>query len=88
MSVVDWLRRYVFRGIGLIILAGAVTILVLWFSSCGRMTFAEYRHQKEEAKRALEAQHAGADDAIRRYQQSQIQAPQARKPAAAKEVSR
>ncbi len=88
MSVVDWLRRYVFRGIGLIILAGAVTILVLWFSSCGRMTRAEDRRDKEEAKRALEAQHAGADDAIRRYQQSQIQAPQARKPAAAKEVSR
>jgi hypothetical protein len=74
MSFGQFLYRYIFRGIGLVLLAAVATIIACALGCCqpgpDRATDAR---QKAQAKRLLDAMHQGSDEAIRNYQKSQLQ---------------
>lgn len=72
MSLTKWFKRYVFGGLGWVMLAGMATVL---YTACtGQTDRAADAKQKEAMKRVFEAQHGGADEAIRKYTNSQMQA--------------
>jgi hypothetical protein len=79
MSITEWLNRYVCGGFGWIMIAAMVTVL---YTACtGRTDPAQDAKQKQEMKRIFEAQHGGADAAIRKYNAQQKQAKPAIEPA-------
>ena len=70
----SFLYRYVFRRFGLVFVLGMVT--VLW-TACNYVdNRAQEKKAKDEAKRMLDAMHKDADKEIRKYTDSQMQAPQ------------
>ena len=75
MNSAQWIYKHVFRGIWWLIVGGAITIFVLvFFSSCGGRTNAtEDAKQKEAARKVLKGMHEGSDEAIRKYNRSQLQ---------------
>lgn len=75
MSVVKWLYRHVFRGIGWVLIAAAATVAAVPFmNSCGRRTDPQAdARQKEETRKILKRMHENADDEIRKYNRSRIQ---------------
>lgn len=77
MTIATWLARYIFRGLGIALLAAVPTVLYL--SCTGRTDPARDAKEKEAMKRAFEAQHGGADDAIRKYNQQRRQSKPAGK---------
>jgi hypothetical protein len=77
MTKSTWLKRYIFRGLGIALLAAIPAVLYL---SCSTRTDpARDAKEKEAMKRVFEAQHGGADDAIRKYNEQRKQAKPARK---------
>lgn len=77
MNIATWLERYIFRGLGIALLAAVPTVLNLSCSS--RTDPARDAKKKAAMKRVFEAQHGGADDAIRKYNEQRKQAKPARK---------
>lgn len=77
MTIATWLSRYIFRGLGIALLAAIPTLLYL---SCSTRTDrAQDAKEKEAMKRVFESQHGGADDAIRKYNEQRKQAKPPRK---------
>jgi hypothetical protein len=71
MTIATWLARYLFRGLGIALLAAAPTVLYL---SCSTRTDPARDVKEQEAmKRVFEEQHGGADDAIRKYNEQRRQ---------------
>ena len=77
MTIATWLARYIFRGLGIALLAAVPAVLYL--SCTGRTDPARDAKEKEAMKRAFEAQHGGADDAIRKYNEQRRQSKPAGK---------
>jgi hypothetical protein len=77
MTIATWLARYIFRGLGIALLAAVPTVLYL--SCTGRTDPARDAKEKEAMKRTFEAQHGGADEAIRKYNEQRRQSKPAGK---------
>ena len=75
MSIAKWLYRYVFRGIGWVLVAAAATVVAVpVMNTCGRRTDRQGdARQKEQAQKILKRMHENADDEIRKFSRSQIQ---------------
>jgi hypothetical protein len=75
MSTVNWLYRYVFRGIGFVLVAGAATVLVVSvMGSCDRQAHRrEDARQREETRKVLNRMHENADEEIHKFQRNQMQ---------------
>jgi hypothetical protein len=75
MSTVKWLYRYVFRGIGFVLIGGAATILAISImNSCEeRANRQKDARQREETRKVLKRMHENADEEIRKFQQNQMQ---------------
>jgi hypothetical protein len=80
MSLTKLLTRHVFCGLGWVMAAAMLT--VLYVACINRTDQAQDAKQKKAMKQAVEAQHGGADEAIRKYNNSQMQA----KPSTKKEA--
>lgn len=70
-----FLHRDVFRGSGLLLLAGVLTILPTACNHGGNR--AQEKKARDESKRMLDAMHKDADAEIRKYTSGQMQAGQA-----------
>jgi hypothetical protein len=77
VSIAKWLYRYVFRGIGWVLVAAAATVLAVpVMNSCGsRMDPKADARQKAETKKVLKRMHENADEEIRKFNRSQMQKP-------------
>ena len=75
MSIAKWLYRYVFRGIGWVLVAAAATVLAVpMMNSCGGRTDPQTdARQKEETRKILKRMHENADEEIRKFNRSQFQ---------------
>ena len=75
MSIAKWLYRYVFRGIGWVLVAAAATVVAVpVMNSCGRRTDRKAdARQKEQTQKILKRMHENADDEIRKFNRSQTQ---------------
>jgi hypothetical protein len=75
MNSVQWLYRYVYRGIGWMLVAAMATIVALpVMDSCSRRTDRrEDARQKAEMKKVLKGMHENADEEIRKFNDSRMQ---------------
>jgi len=75
MSIAKWLYRYVFRGIGWVLVAAAATVVAVpVMNTCGRRIDRQRdARQKEQTRKMLKRMHENADDEIRKFNRSQTQ---------------